>query len=129
MENDPLRYCFYCGRRLNCYPAKYGRGYSLFKCSPCGASVGSHPGTSIPLGTVAKPELRKLRKIAHDYFDPLWEGKIKRDKCTKKQAREAGYKWLAEQLGIPYRDCHFGLFREDQCQQAIAICKKYYSKN
>ena len=50
---------------------------------------------------------------------------MKRDGVTKRQTREAAYKWLAEQLNIPIDDCHVGLFREGRCREAIALLKRY----
>ena len=38
--------------------------------------------------------------------------------------REA-YKWLSEQLGMPRKDTHIGMFDVDQCKRVVEICKPY----
>lgn len=95
-------------------------GKPMFRCS-CGAYVGAHPGTEVPLGYPAGPETRKLRSRVHALFDPLWEAKMRRDGIRKGKAREDGYRWLAEQLGIARDDCHVSHFKADRCRQAIAV--------
>ena len=65
----------------------------------------------MPLGRLANSELRKLKNKAHCVFDPLW--------LNGGMTRTAAYTWLAEQLGIPFRDCHIGLFDEDLCRMTI----------
>ena len=55
-----------------------GREYGwplAYCCACCGARVGTHPGTDIPLGTLADDHTMKARIAAHDAFDPLWKGK------------------------------------------------------
>ena len=115
--------CPFC--QLKILPVNGVYGW-MYKCHPCNASVGCHPNTKNPLGTMAKPELRKLRSEAHRVFDPLWKAKIKRDNCTKKEARQSAYRWLSTQLNIDYKACHIGLFQDDLCLKTIEICKEYY---
>jgi len=95
-------------------------GKPMFRCS-CGAYVGCHPGTDVPLGYPAGAATRQLRSKVHALFDPLWEAKMKRDKVRKGAAREAGYSWLADQLGIRRDDCHVSHFGADLCRRAIAV--------
>ena len=59
---------------------------------------------------------------AHAAFDPLWRAKMARDSCTKSQARKAGYRWLAEQLGMPYKKTHIGDFDLAECQRVVEVC-------
>lgn len=118
--------CPYCDRGVSPVKTVYGWWY---KCDDCNASVGCHPGTNKPLGTMAKPQLRQLRKEAHHYFDALWRGKMKRDNCSKAYARRAAYQWLAQELAIPKDECHIGMFDEDRCRQAIALCKPFFVSN
>lgn len=93
-------------------------------CEPCGAWCGTHKNTvaPAPLGLPANEKLRKLRQQAHFNLDPLWKRKMKRDNCSKGQARRAGYKWLAEQLGISFGQCHIALFNEKQCMEVLRLC-------
>lgn len=95
----------------------------IYLCRHCKAWVGVHDGTDKPLGRLANAELRSAKVHAHDCFDPLWLGKIRRDGCSKKQARMAGYKWLADQLGIETDRCHIGMFDVDMCNRVVEVCQ------
>jgi hypothetical protein len=109
------------------YP--YQRDYGpTWTCTPCGAWVGTHPGTENALGGLANAELRAAKQAAHAAFDPLWQRKIRRDKCSKRQARNAGYAWLAGQLGIPVKKCHIGMMNLDECRKVVEVCSAIYSK-
>lgn len=94
----------------------------------CGAYVGCHSGTDIPLGFPAKQELRDLRKRGHHSFDRIWNAKMRLQKLTKGKARSAAYKWMGEQLGIDPADCHFGHFDKATCLRAIALCDPWADK-
>lgn len=87
---------------------------NFYRCEPCGAYVGCHPGTVTPLGGLANAELRRARSAAHAAFDPLW-----RDGTMK---RRAAYQWLADGLGIDRRDCHIGHFDLATCERALELC-------
>lgn len=82
------------------------------------AYVGCHKNskTHAPLGRLADAELRGAKKAAHAAFDPLWKsGKMK---------RQSAYKWLANELGIPGKLCHIGMFDVTQCRNVVAVCTK-----
>jgi hypothetical protein len=96
----------------------------IYRCSPCGAWVGCHPGTDKPLGRLANAGLRKAKMAAHSAFDPLWKAKMRRDECSKKQARGAGYQWLAERLGVEPDACHIGMFDEATCWRVVEACRQ-----
>lgn len=103
------------------YP--YGTDYGpMWVCVRCKAWVGCHPGTEKPLGGLANAELRAWKVKAHAAFDPLWQGKMRRDRCRKDQARRAGYAWLARQLGIDVNRCHIGYMNIDECKKVVEIC-------
>lgn len=87
----------------------------------CGAYVGCHPGTDIPLGFPAGRQLRSLRSKCHEAFDKIWKTKMALQKVGKGKARGAGYAWLGEQLGIEPADCHFGHMDAETCRRALAI--------
>ena len=54
-------------------------GKWFWECEPCGAYVGCHPGTTVPLGRLANAELRRAKQSVHRALDPLWKsGKMKR---------------------------------------------------
>lgn len=101
------------------YRADYGPTYV---CAPCAAWVGCHAGTTNALGGLANAELREWKIKAHAAFDPLWQGKIRRDGCTKGKARRAGYKWLAGQLQIDVQRTHIGYMNVDECRKVVEVC-------
>jgi hypothetical protein len=106
------------------YPRRPDLAHKQFwRCKPCDAWVGCHPGTERPLGRLANAELRAAKQAAHAAFDPMWKAKMRRDGCSKGRARGAGYKWLAEQLGIEKKRCHIGMFDVDHCRRVVQICE------
>lgn len=118
-------FCQYCGGVAVFVDSSevYNRSYGMiYLCRPCNAYVGVHKGTKTPLGILADKPLRQAKVAAHAAFDPLWKGKIERDKCSKTAARKAGYKWLADQLGIQRKNCHVGMFNIELCQRTVSIC-------
>ena len=114
--------CRLCGGRCEIvnngviYGKPYGEWPWAVVCLGCGAHVGMHPFTGIPLGTVALAPLREARKAAKRLFNPLW-----RDGAM---TRTEAYTWLAGELGIPVADCHIGWFEQDQCNAAIAAIQR-----
>lgn len=94
------------------YGKEYGNG-RVYKCTGCDAYVGVHTGTDIPLGRLANKELRLLKKKCHSLFDPAWK--------LKKVKRRQAYSILANNLGIPVNECHFGWFDKDLLTRAINI--------
>ena len=89
-------------------------------CEPCEAWVGCRRYTKIPLGTLAKPNLRTLRMEAHAAFDPIWKEHIWLHGIAKGNARTWAYNWLSTQLGRP--DTHISQADEDTCIEIIRIC-------
>lgn len=100
----------------------FGDSWICTNFPKCDSYVGCHPGTSIPLGSVANAELRSARALAHRYFDVLWKRKVAREKVSKGHARRKGYAWLAEKLGIPVELCHIAMFNLNQCLKTAEIC-------
>jgi hypothetical protein len=68
----------------------------------------------------ANRELRELKKECHALFDPVWK--------MKHIKRELAYGRLANILGIPHRECHFGWFDKEQLLRAreILIVNDWY---
>ncbi len=106
--------CPYCGEK-SVFNIK--NGYGKYECKPCGASVGVHPSTKKPLGTLANERLRFWRSRAHWLFDPLWQS----NKLTRTQA----YSWLQEKMQLSAEDCHIGIFNLEQCK---LVCTYSISK-
>jgi len=116
--------CPYCGGRAELatgakiYPHRPDLArLNYYLCSPCDAWVGCHRGTITPLGRLADAQLRTWKVWAHEIFDRMVRRKFGRD------ARSAGYAWLAEQLGINPTDCHVAMFDVATCQRVIAMCR------
>ena len=110
--------CYYCQQPAKLvggdviYPHRPDLASKRFHhCAPCGAYVGCHPGTTKPLGILAKAELRALKSRVHAAFDPIWRGKTMR--------RSEAYRWLADGIGIPATECHVGMFSEERCKAAL----------
>lgn len=119
--------CDYCGRWADlvtgkdvCPHRKDLVNRRFYRCVPCEAYVGCHPGTDMPLGRLANAELRAAKQEFHAIFDPHW----KRAKY-KSQGRTACYRRLADQMGIPMNTCHIGMFDVDQCRIAIQFIKQW----
>ena len=98
------------------YGRTYGSGF-CYLCEACGAYVGTHrPRPREALGLLADERMRYLKKACHALFDPLWQ-----HKPQASQRRKAMYHWLAQQMGIPDEDCHFGYFDADKLRIAHKI--------
>lgn len=86
----------------------------LWLCSrypACDSYVRCHPDTTVPMGSLAGPRLRKLRGKAHEVFDPLWrEGGAVID-------RGMAYVIAGRVMGI--EDLHIGQMSERQCLRFI----------
>ena len=115
----------------------------IWLCRPCQAWVGVHKGTDKPLGRLANKELRDWKMRAHAVFDPIWEAKLRHRRAggagksgrasggpsyKKAYARGAGYKWLAQQLGIDKKDCHIGMFDVETCKRVVEMCQPIADK-
>ena len=123
--------CPYCDREavlvpgVVIYPHRPDLASKRFwRCKPCGAWVRCHDGTERPLGRLADAELRRARQEAHAAFDPLWKRKMERDGVSKTKARGAGYRWLAEQLGMERRRCHIAKMNADECWRVVEVCAR-----
>lgn len=38
--------------------------------------------------------------------------------------RKEAYKWLADAMGIDCKDCHIGMFSEEQCREAQVTLRR-----
>lgn len=123
MQNKAPR-CPYCGshtilRSADGIYIDNSSNTQLYVCKNyprCDSYVRVHPGTTIPMGTVANGELRALRTEAHRYFNQLYQ----RGPMTKQDA----YLWLAAKLDAPQSQAHIGYLNEYRCKQVIEDCKK-----
>lgn len=111
----------------------------------CGARVGCHPGTTVPLGRAADAQLRGARGHVHALLDPIWRdawkgsayrganGRFDGARGSKRiitgVARTRVYEFLASRMGLTEDDCHVGMFDLEQCRQAYAILRgRHYAE-
>ena len=99
------------------------RELQFWRCA-CGAFVGCHKGTNYaPLGRPAGPKTKAARQRAHAAFDPIWQSAAERDNIIPNRARNRGYRWLSEKLGIDRRETHIGNFDVETCDRVVALCE------
>lgn len=115
--------CHYCGGEVRLASNKeiyngteYGSWPYIYLCDCCKSYVGLHPQTHLPLGTLADGRTRGARKQKLLFLDLVQE--------HFGGDRAAGYAWLADQMGIPVSQCHWGMFDVEQCNVAAAICAR-----
>lgn len=97
----------------------YGRWDLIWYCGDCGALVGCHEGTDIPMGRMADATTRKARFETHEVFDRLWRGR------GAQLSRAEAYIWMADALGIELEDAHISMFSQDQCAKLVAAVLNY----
>lgn len=115
--------CPYCSSsvKLVCnrviYGSEYGDWPFAYRCThtACGAYVGLHPFTAIPLGTLANAATRDARKAAKEVFGQV----VYKHRMDRTEA----YRWLARTMGLDVGECHFGWFDEPTCMYAYAVCR------
>lgn len=114
MSDAPM--CPYCSvpARLTDSAVVYGgRSYGdIWLCTnfpECDARCGARDGR--PLGTLAREDLRELRKQCHARFDPLWRDGL--------LSRNEAYRRLRRVMGLPANVCHIAMFDEAQCLALI----------
>lgn len=112
--------CNICGGKV--ILIKVGKEHSssefIYKCTECGASVGTHVcQPDVALGTLADLETKKKRRECHVWFDKLW---------STHEEREEYYQRLANELGITRQQCHFGLMEMEMLEKALEIIKKWW---
>lgn len=122
--NSSKMRCPYCGSHV-VYRSADGiyhdnsRGAMLYACAnypDCDSYVRVHPGTNIPVGSLANHELRSLRRTAHHYFDQLY-------KCGYMSKQDA-YQWLADLIMAPLSEAHIGYLGEYYCKKVIEESRK-----
>ena len=78
----------------------------LYHCKKCGATVGTHKTRPhVAMGLLANKEMAEMRQKAHDMFDKFWKNAKDRTVCYQK---------LAEEMKIPFEECHFARFTLEQ---------------
>ncbi len=88
----------------------YGSWPWIYYCSGCHASVGIHPYTNIPLGTLADSKTKTARKNTKAKFQEYMD--------NFDVSRNQAYEDLAAMMDIDKTTCHFGWFDVDDCMKA-----------
>ncbi|WP_417329200.1 zinc-finger-containing protein [Halomonas cupida] len=121
----PPEQCPNCGKVVELvsnseiYGREFGDWPYAYRCIDhrgCDSYVGLHPNTDLPLGKLADSFERQARKDNKRYFMDV----LSRQNWSRNQA----YAWLAQRMGIPESECHWGLFSVRQAHMAGAICKE-----
>jgi hypothetical protein len=79
--------------------------------------VGTY-ATGRSLGRLADKALRKIKMETHLIFDSLWKSEN-----ALFSSRKKAYGWLSNQLNLPPKLTHIGMFDIEQCKQVILICE------
>ena len=105
---EPMKiYCTTCesdqeaikARGRDLYPGK-GNDKRYYRCTGCDRSwVTRHRHTGEPMGTMAGPDVRRLRSNAHRLVDPIWQsGRMSRQALYLKIGRLTGRDYHAGTL-------------------------------
>ena len=98
-------------------------GAMVYVCSDypaCNSFVMAHSDTLAPMGSLAGPELRRLRYEAHQEFDRLYK--------TGLMTRNEAYRWLSYIVQAPMSHAHIGHLGEYYCRMVIRESRKLLSQ-
>lgn len=116
----PITECHLCGgsvalveNRAVYEGRSFGEWPYVYLCGGCGAYVGLHSKTDLPLGYLATASDREARRAAKIPFATLV-------RCFGDRSK--AYKWLANELSIEPLVCHFSMFDEDEAIRAFNAC-------
>jgi hypothetical protein len=101
----------------------YGSSYGMiYYCTNCKAYVGVHSSKNnnygeinAPKGFLADKQMRELRKLAHQYFDPLWQ--------NTKLSRKGAYQVLQRVTGVPIERAHIAMLTKTELNALIKYLK------
>lgn len=111
--------CCHCGSPAVLRPAsevcrthrKGAMAYVCAKYPACDSYVMACPGTLRPMGSLAGPELRRLRRQAHLSFNRLYE--------TGLMSKRKAYEWLSYITQSPMSHAHIGHLGDYYCRVVI----------
>lgn len=100
-----------------CKSAKEGAmAYMCARYPVCDSYVMAHPGNLEPMGSLAGPELRKLRREAHVNFNRLYTSGL--------MSKRTAYQWLAYITQSPMSHAHIGYMGDYYCKVIIEESRK-----
>lgn len=94
---------------------KDAMAYVCSKYPSCDSYVMAHPENLEPMGSLAGPELRKLRQEAHSDFNRLYTSGL----MNKRDA----YRWLAYITQLPMSHAHIAHMGDYYCRLVIQESK------
>ena len=119
--------CNICGGEVEYVPLEDVYGHFLkhgkksgycYHCKKCGAKVGTHiDRPKEAYGLLANQEMADWRQRNHNMFDKFWKNREDRTKLYQK---------LAEEMGIPFEECHFGYFTLEELEKSYQILLKWW---
>jgi len=111
--------CPYCKKQAK---FQQGKTRNRWVCNPCGAWVSTPKKSNEPHGTWANAKLRNLRREVKFQIEYLCSAKASRYGITEKEARQAGYTWLAKALHVKFEKFEIRSLDEYKCQKALDAC-------
>jgi hypothetical protein len=126
-KDPPRVHCPYCHEDAELVDKRevywQGVGALVWLCRPCRAWVPARKEFPFrPIGTLADPALRAQRQKAFYLFESLWRSVKQTKGWSNERARNAGYSWLASEMGILPAKCRIEYFGRVQTQIVIDIC-------
>lgn len=104
-----------------CKGAKPGAmAYVCIRYPKCDSYVMAKPDTLEPMGDLAGPELRRLRRAAHVSFNRIYESGL--------MTKQAAYQWLANAVQAPMSHAHIGYLGEYYCRVVIEESEKLLAR-
>lgn len=94
------------------YGRRYGKHPYLYICKNCEASVGVHPNSATPLGTLADAQLKTLRHDAKTLFFQYTR--------FRGMSRSQAYKYLRTRYDLTSNEAHFGMMEAPILKRIIA---------
>lgn len=94
-------------------------------CKPCGAWVNTPKRSNKSHGTWANANLRNLRREVQFQIDYLCKAKVAKHGFSEKQARQAGFTWLAKKVQIKFETFEIRSLDEYKCQRALDACEPH----
>lgn len=94
--------------------------YVCIRYPKCDSYVMAKPDTLEPMGDLAGPELRRLRRAAHLSFNRIYESGL--------MTKRAAYQWLANTVQAPMSHAHIGHLGEYYCRVVIEESEKLLAR-
>jgi hypothetical protein len=108
--------CPDCGSDMVLRPSRFGLFYGCARFPKCRSAHGAHENGD-PLGIPANKETKRLRILAHEIFDRLWNPEWPDSHMMRSEA----YAWMRAEMGLDETTGHIGRFDSEQCAWLIRL--------